>query len=199
MSGDPQTLAVYAAHHAQYAALTEPASARDSLRRFIARLPRGGAALDLGCGPGHAAAEMARAGLVTTAFDLSPEMVALAASHPGVKAMKASFDDLKDEAAFHGIWANFSLLHAPRAAFPGHLDRICRALKPGGILHLGMKTGTGTDRDALGRLYTYYSADDLVAHLDRAGLTAEPPRHGKGRGLAGTTDPHVIILARRPG
>ena len=60
-----------------------------------------------------------------------------------IDARLARFDELDAVARYDGIWANFSLLHAPRAEMPGNLARISRALRPGGWLHLGLKLGQG--------------------------------------------------------
>ena len=192
---DEKTKTVYDTNAARYAALEIPQNARDDLAGFIAALPAGARVLDLGCGPGHSARDMAKAGLNVTAYDFSPEMVRLAAAHLGVSARQAGFDDLTDVATYHGIWASFSLLHAPRAAFLGHLAQIHRALVPGGLFFLAMKLGTGEGYDSLDRFYTYYTTDGLRAHLATAGFTITATRTGEGTGLAGGIDPYIVITA----
>jgi SAM-dependent methyltransferase len=194
---DRETLAVYDAQAADYAALTTSEARDKQLAAFIADMPPGGHVLDLGCGPGQSAAEMARHGLHVTATDASAEMVALAAARPGVTAHQASFDDITEDALYDGIWANFSLLHAPRDAMPRHLAAIARALKPGGRFHIGVKTGTGSRRDALGRLYTYYTQEDLTALLAEAGLTVFASNTGASKGLDGIMAGWVTLAARR--
>lgn len=57
-------------------------------------------------------------------------MIALARQVPGITTRQARFDEITATAAYDGIWANFSLLHAPRAAFPGHLARLHRRCAP---------------------------------------------------------------------
>lgn len=193
---DPQTLAVYAAKAAEYARVVTRHRPDRDLRAFIALIPAGGAVLDWGCGTGNSAAMMAKAGLRVTATDASPEMVALARDSHGIDARCARFDDLDAVDAFDGVYANFSLLHAPRTDMPRHLAQAARALKPGGILHLGLKTGHGAGRDALGRYYTYHTLDELTLLLQDAGLDPIRHRTGETRGLAGTTDPFVIMIAR---
>jgi SAM-dependent methyltransferase len=198
MSVDAQTLAAYGERAADYAALGLPRAALADLLVFLGRLPPGGHVLDLGCGPGDAAEVMAARGFAVDAWDASPEMVAMAASRPGVTARQARFDDLDAIAAYDGVWASVSLLHAPRAAFPAHLRRIARALRPGGTLYLAMKTGTGEGRDSLGRFYAYYSGPELFGQLRRAGFRPRLLASGKSVGLAGTLDPFVTVLARGP-
>ena len=58
---DAQTLAVYDVKIDDYLRLTQAPPSK-SLLAFIKAIPEGGRVLDLGCGPGFAAAEMARHG-----------------------------------------------------------------------------------------------------------------------------------------
>lgn len=195
MTHDPETLTVYGAKAAEYAELTQGEGENRFLAAFIKALPKGARVLDLGCGPGHSAAEMARAGIAVDATDAVPEMVEMAAAHPGVTAWQASFDEITGEALYDGIWANFALLHAPRADMPRHLAALRHALKPGGLFHIGMKTGAGEKRDTIGRRYTYYSEDALRALLDAAGLSPFEIWTGEDRGLDGMMAPWIVIHA----
>ncbi|GFE51000.1 methyltransferase [Roseobacter cerasinus] len=193
---DAETLKVYAAKAQDYASMvTDKAAKNPQLAAFIAALPEGGHVLDLGCGPGNSAAEMARAGLQVTAFDPVPEMVALAGQYPGVRARLAGFDDVTGHDLYDGIWANFSLLHAPRADMPRHLDAIAAALKPGGRFHIGMKTGRGAQRDPIGRLYTYYTDAELTGLLEDVGLTVTERTTGREKGLDGVEADWICLAA----
>jgi SAM-dependent methyltransferase len=193
---DPDTIRVYNERAADYADLTDSDNSSDPrLAAFIAACPKGGHVFDLGCGPGAAAAAMARAGLRVTATDASPEMVALAARHPGVTARQALFDDVTGTDIYDGIWASFCLLHAPRADFPSHLAALHQALKPGGMFFIGMKLGSGQSRDSIGRLYTYYSAPELDNFLTEAGFTPQSHDFGTSVGLSGTEAGHVLVTA----
>ncbi|EAU44135.1 class I SAM-dependent DNA methyltransferase [Salipiger bermudensis] len=191
---DDRTLAVYAKRAQDYANL-QPDAPFETLSTFIARLPEGARVLDLGCGPGHDSGHMAKAGLAVEALDASPEMVALARASHGVDARQGHFDDLDAHARYDGIWASFSLLHAPRADMPRHLAAIARALKPGGLLGLSLKEGTGEGRDRLGRFYTFYIEDDLRALLADVGLTIRDVTRGEGRGLDGSASTWISVLA----
>lgn len=193
---DPETLAVYASKVEDYVALTSHGATRDPLlSAFIADVPAGGHVLDLGCGPGHAAATMADAGLQVTATDAVPEMVEIASNHPGVTARVATFDDITETATYDGIWANFCLLHAPRTDMPRHLAALHRALKPGGLLHIALKTGTGEKRDPIGRLYTYYTDAELTGLLANAGFTVTSRATGREKGLDGIPADWVALRA----
>ncbi len=193
---DHETVRVYDTQAQDYARMTDRDNATDPrLTAFIAKLPKGGRVLDLGCGPGAAAAVMAQAGLRVDATDASAEMVTMASRQKGVTAWQASFHDLDAQDKYDGLWANFSLLHAPRADTPMHLDQIVKALVPGGQFHLGLKLGTGSARDKLGRLYTYYTQDDLNALLQTAGFTITEVSLGRGKGLDGSLSDWISLAA----
>lgn len=196
MSVDPETRAFYDRAATDYAdKFHESGKADADLRAFMAAVAPGGRVLDLGCGPGRSAKLLTKAGFDVDATDASEGMISVARDRYGVAARLATFDDLDTVGEYDGIWANFSLLHAPRTDVPGLLHRIHRALKTGGVLHLGLKVGTGEDRDHLGRRYTYFEEAELRGLLSDAGLTVAALRHGHGKGMAGTDDPFMIVLA----
>ncbi len=196
---DARTIAVYDAKAADYAATFAATAPDESLRDFIALIPKGGRVLDLGCGPGAASAHMKAAGLVPDPVDASAAMVKMAREKFGLDARQGSFDDISGEDVYAGIWANFSLLHATRGDLTRHFQAIGRALRPDGVLHVGMKTGTGAARDALDRRYTYVTVEELRGLLQRGGLVETYVREGTERGLAGTDDPFVIMRAVKHG
>jgi len=195
MNSTGRTLAVYNKMADDYAAMTAHDSAFPTLERFIAALPAGGRVLDLGCGPGHAAAKMDARGLRVDATDTSGEMVRLAARHQGLCVCQQGFDDLDAHNRYDGIWASFSLLHAAKTALPRHLAAVHRAMRPRGILHLGMKLGDGEGPDRLGRHYAYYSAPALKQHLHNAGFSPIGSVEGKDKGMAGSIDPWMVVIA----
>lgn len=184
---DRETIAVYDARAQEYSDLVTDFAEDPSLQDFMQRLPAGGAVLDLGCGPGNAASVFAEAGFTTLAWDASSEMVALAGAHPSVTAEQRVFDDLAalPPASLDGVWANFSLLHAPRDAMPGHLSAIRNALRPEGHFLIAVKEGTGEVRDSIGRLYTYFTREELQALLTEAGFRVLNLKAGRDAGLSG--------------
>ena len=197
MAVDAKTIAVYAARARDYAEMAASSQPDADLTAFVGELPAGGRVLDLGCGPATASAHMRAAGLVPDPVDATPEMVALANEIYDIGARLGSFDDLTVEAVYDGVWANFSLLHAPRADLPRHFAAISRALVAGGVLHVAMKTGTGEARDLIDRHYTYVTVPELHGLLRDAGLRVTATREGAEVGLAGTNDPYVIARARK--
>ena len=194
---DDETLKVYAARAGDYAKRFHEASVGKHLREFFDALPNNARILDLGCGPGRAAAAMIAEGHDVDAWDGSPEMAKIGAELYGIKIKTALFEALEAQAIYDGIYANFSLLHAPKSEMPGHLDRIAKALKPDGLFHIGLKTGTGETRDGLGRFYAYYSEDEIVGLLEAAALTVETRDFGEEAGLDGKVAPWIILKARK--
>lgn len=194
---DAETLSVYATKARDYADLVRTAKADPDLQRFIAALNPGNVTLDIGCGPGFAAAAMAAANLTAHAWDPVPEMLAIAATHPGVHTRRAGYGDLTTNQSYHGIWANFSMLHTPLADWPDQFTRIARALKPRGVFHFGTKLGQGESRDKIGRLYSYVTEVELTDLLDSAGFTLTHGRTGQEAGLSGEIAPFIVVQATK--
>ncbi|UYV37928.1 methyltransferase domain-containing protein [Rhodobacteraceae bacterium D3-12] len=193
MSRD-ETLAIYDAKAGDYAAMSESLSEFRELEAFAAALPEGARVLDLGCGPGFYAGWLAQQGFVVEACDGSAEMVVLAKRQDGVAARQARFDELDAQAAYDGVWANFSLLHAPKAEMGALLSRIRRAGRDNMVFHIGMKLGEGEGPDAIGRFYAYYSEGELEGMLNDAGFKVRERRRGRGKGLSGEMADHVTML-----
>ncbi|MEM1129724.1 MAG: class I SAM-dependent methyltransferase [Pseudomonadota bacterium] len=192
---DSQTLAVYDAKAREYGDKFVDAGTDNGLLRFIASLRPGARVLDLGCGVGHSAARMRDDGLEVVALDASAGMAAEAERRYGLDVIVSDFDALPDLGRFDGVWASFSLLHAPRADLPRHLQAIHAALSPGGQFMIGMKVGHGTGRDPLGRIYTYVGADELQALLTKAGFTIDRLYTGADEGLDGRVAPWIVLFA----
>lgn len=98
--------------------------------------------LDVGCGPGRHALELARRGIEVTGIDLSPDFVALAREAAAGEELPARFEvlDVRDLAADADYDAlvclcqgGFGLLGGDDAVV---LERFARALRPGGRLAL---------------------------------------------------------------
>lgn len=192
---DSETIGVYDSQVDQYAELTKSDEPDKSLRDFMARIPKGGTVLDLGCGPGASAAAMKKAGFTVEAIDASAEMVRIAKERFSLDVRQGVFQEIHGVNHYDGIWANFSLLHATEDEFISLLPQLHRSLKPQGILFLGLKTGEGTQRDRLGRRYTYYTTDTLSQLLAAANFSVVHSKTGEGVGLAGDVAPFVLITA----
>ncbi|MDA7758691.1 methyltransferase domain-containing protein [Amylibacter sp.] len=167
------------------------------LLSFINSIKSGGTVLDLGCGPGNSSAMMQTAGLNVQASDCSQKMVDIAKNKFNVDAIKAEFKELSEINLYDGVWANFSLLHAPRSEMLSNLKKINRSLKKKGYLHIGLKIGNGEKRDTLGRQYTYYQPKELKSLLISAGFTINTIRLDMDGAISmtGIIEPFMIVTA----
>lgn len=169
---DPQTLAFYDREAEAYAGRRLP-KASQRFSDFLAALPVGAHVLDLGCGGGQDSQVMLAQGFEVTPLDGSAGLARIAQERLGRPVRVQLFEDLEDEAAFDGVWANASLLHVPTPALAQVLRRVRRALKPGGLFHASYKAGEGGGRDTLGRYFNFPSEADLRAAYGQAGPWAE--------------------------
>ncbi|MDB2338462.1 class I SAM-dependent methyltransferase [Amylibacter sp.] len=167
------------------------------LLSFINSIKSGGTVLDLGCGPGNSSAMMQNAGLNVQASDCSQKMVDIAKNKFNIDAIKAEFKELSEIDLYDGVWANFSLLHAPRSEMLSNLKKINRSLKKKGYLHIGLKIGNGEKRDTLGRQYTYYQPKELKSLLISAGFTINTIRLDMDGAISmtGMIEPFMIVTA----
>lgn len=195
---DEKTIRIYDAKAGDYVRNFSGKGPSGHLKKFMSHLPEGAHVLDWGCGPGDASFHMKAAGFVPDPVDASTEMVALARDRFALPARLGTFQDPLPVEAYQGAWVNFSLLHAPRDAMPGHLQCLFGALVPGGLFHIGMKRGTGAHRDKFGRYYTYFQTEELIRLLETAGFVMIEYYEGEGAGLAGNIEPFVLILSRKP-
>lgn len=192
---DKKTIDIYDERASEYASRFE-GEASDFLRAFLSHLNASADILDLGCGPGLASQKMAQAGHNVLGIDASQGMIDLATAN-GINARLGTFQTAKGTGPFDGIWANFSLLHAPAEEIPNHFQMIHEELRADGLFHIGMKTGTGQSRDKLGRLYTYIPEDTLAEMIIRTGFTLISRTPGRSAGLSNEQSDWVVILARK--
>lgn len=192
---DQETLAVYDAGAADYAAKFSTGAPYDRLETFLDRLPAGARVLDLGCGAGSSAARIAERGFETVALDASTGMAAEAKRLFDLDVIVDTFDAVPNLGKFDGVWAHFSLLHAPLEELPRHLANIHAALRPEGHVLIAMKTGDGMARDTLGRRYSYVTETGLHDALTATGFTVDGVDKGADEGFDGVVAPWVIFTA----
>ena len=100
---------------------------------------KGGVVLDLGCGSGHHAVELASRGYGVVGYDLSVYQLALAADVAQEREQKINFlqGDMREmafEAMFDGIYCwNTSFGYFEEEKNAAVAERVFRALKPGGM------------------------------------------------------------------
>jgi SAM-dependent methyltransferase len=196
---DPATLAFYAVEAPNYAA-NGPGGVGRHLEPLLERLTPGAHILELGCGSGRDAAAMIARGFAVEPTDGVPEMAAQTEARLGQPVRVMRFDQLEAVAAYDGILAAFALLHVPRDGLPDVLQRIWRALKPGGWHGATYKTGGQAGRDRLGRYYNYPTEAELREFYAGAGhWDVIETETGEGRGYEGGVSAFVSILLRKAG
>jgi len=199
VSTDPDTIAFYDRNAADYAQFAEDARDPAALNRFMDALAPGARVLDLGCGTGWAAATLAASGFQADAMDASAGLIAEAAARHGLAARKAHFRTLSARHRYDGIWCNFALQHAPRPDRPQIFERMEAALKPGGLLYIGVQKGPMDWRDDHGRLYCPFLQSDMEAFLTTAGFTDLEFEQGTGKNFDGSATLNLYVWARKNG
>ncbi|MGB1177352.1 MAG: class I SAM-dependent methyltransferase [Candidatus Puniceispirillaceae bacterium] len=194
---DDGTMAAYAANIDRYRRMVGDMGGNAMLPGFLDRLPDAASVLDFGCGVGDSAARMQAAGHDVTCIDASADMVMAAKDVFGLDVRQESFDEFDDVSAFDAIWASFSLLHAPKAAMPDILARIHRALRPDGIVYIGLKQGVGEKRDDFGRFYAYYEESELTGLIRAAGLSPFAIERDDTAGMSGRIEPCLHVTSRK--
>lgn len=109
---------------------------------FLACLPSGASILDFGCGSGRDSRAFLDLGYDVAAMDGSEELCRLASKVIGKEVICRRFQELDVLHVYDGIWACASILHLDMMELEDVMRRICRALKPGGILYTSFKYGT---------------------------------------------------------
>jgi len=151
--------------------------------------------LDLGCGSGWAAAHFTDLGYAVTAMDGSQGLADEAHARYGVDVIVQPFEKMTWENEFDGIWAWFTLMHAPRDTMDANLARVARAIKPGGQLKIGFQEGDRDFRDSLGRHYSYYMEADMRARLEKVGFTVTGVTRRDGKHFEGTPTVEMAMSA----
>lgn len=163
----------YEVHAVDYFSWTFGAQTQLILDRFLSHLPAKASILDAGCGSGRDLKYFLSRGHCALGIDASTALVQMAAEYSGAPCEVARIESISHEERFDGIWACASLLHLPREAFPPALRCLNRALKRGGTLFMAVQQGQGEAILPDGRLYVYYSEDDMRTSLEAAGWAVD--------------------------
>ncbi|MGW0229993.1 class I SAM-dependent methyltransferase [Actinopolymorpha singaporensis] len=145
---------------------------------LTARVPGGGAVLDLGCGCGVPVSRtLSEAGYAVTGVDLSDVQIERArALVPGATFLRADASVVEfPPGSFDAIVSLYALIHIPVDEQPALLARIASWLRPGGwfLATTGHTAWTGSEENWLGAPMWWSHADAATyrAWLLRAGLT----------------------------
>lgn len=173
----------------------------------VATLAGSDPVLDLGCGPGHVTAFLADAGAGVRGIDLSPAMVARAASdYPDLEfevGDAASLMRPRTGPGWGGVVAVQSLNHLAPSELGPTIAEMARVLRPDGWLLLAIKAGNEVQHltELLGHRVdvdvVLHDPADVLAAVTAAGLTdVEWYLRNPGPRESGSDRLHV--LARRP-
>ena len=186
---DEATLAWYEREAPSYTASGTQGQSRH-LDGFLDRLEPGALILELGCGGGRDAAHIRDRGFVIDATDGTAAMVRKAKERHEIDARQMRFDELDAQAEYDAVWAHASLLHLPRAALPGVIAAIHRALKPAGLHFANYKlcdeAHPDEGRDLLGRWTNLPSPEWLEEVYRKAGFRVLASERYPGKGSDGT-------------
>ncbi|MFC4128256.1 SAM-dependent methyltransferase [Nocardia rhizosphaerae] len=165
-----------------------------------------GTALDLGCGAGGNALELARRGWRVTGVDIAPHALAGARASACARGLDLELVlgdsvDWQPENRYDLILSSYALPFGPTAQAATFMT-IAAALAPGGTLVLGEWDAERTSWSAPGELIT---AADLRAGITAAGLRIErlervsvPAHRHHGHEPAVGTQAALILLAHAP-
>lgn len=140
---------------------------------------RGGTLCDLGCGPGHVAAYLARRASSIVGVDISSEMIREArARHRGIAFYRASMLDLDGtpKSAFSGVACFYSIIHLEKDQLREAFTEMHRVLTPKGWLllafhvgderrHVGEFLGETVDLD-----FQFFLPAEVRSALEKAGF-----------------------------
>ena len=149
---------------------------RESMDLFAGYLQPGDRVLDIGCGPGFDSDLLQERGFRVTGIDLSSQMIEVGKRHfPGV-FVQADMERLPFGEVADGLWVSASLLHIERPHVPPTLREFARVLKPGGVIFIAVKEGTGERweygpyDETVSRWFTYWDVDAFGAAVTDAGF-----------------------------
>lgn len=182
------------------------------LRRMKGLIPLGARGMDAGCGAGARDVYLYwKDSYDIVGFDAGEENIAVAKSqHPEI-ADRVYVDSLNNPIPYEDNWFDFLtcnavIQHIEREIVMGSvLPEFARVLRPGGILQLMFKVGTGDitiyDKDyGVDRFFRLYSADEILLRLEELGMEIiEEEENGLG-GVMYFTDTkpveHCLLFAR---
>ncbi|MEV1066048.1 class I SAM-dependent methyltransferase [Streptomyces sp. NPDC050263] len=185
-----KTVKSYDLRAEKYAARFKKADLSTHRQRFLNSLPnRNGWVLDVGCGAGRDCEALRREGVRVAGCDLSHGLLKIAhAQSPSTPLIQSDFRALPfEDMSFFGLWSCASLVHLSTGQAARTLAEFRRVLKPGGILFVAVRHGTGEGwekcHEVGDRWFHLYSEAEVSNALDSSGYeilstTAEPGMSG---------------------
>lgn len=165
-----------------YERLEQPGSEWPRLRRLrqlLARVPEGGAVLDLGCGNGVPALREIATRHAATGVDISRVQAKRARRNvPEATVMHADMAQLELAGdSFDAIVSFYAIEHVPRERHAELLSRVHSWLGPGGLLLFTVEARASYEAtgDWLGQpmFFSQFGPDETVEFVREAGFTVE--------------------------
>lgn len=195
----------YNANAGKYAEATRKSPSLVECWGFLSFLPKNPKVLDAGCGAGVAAAVMSYTGAEVVAVDISKKLVSEAKKrYFNLNFQVGNFLTLEfPDESFDGVWSHASLVHLETTEeIEKAISEFHRVLRPGGVIHILVKSQTGTEKviTSMGRTFHLYSPSETEVLLSQAGFSVfeldeylESERTDGGR-----PDTHwILALARK--
>ena len=133
---------------------------------FSALLPEKAKVLDAGTGSGRDALALMKKGYEVTAFDCSSAMVRNAEKLLNQPVLELRFQDIEFQEEFDGVWANASLLHVHLLELECCMEKLIKALVPGGVFYFSFKYGEG-DGIRSDRYFNFQNESTIHGYLDK--------------------------------
>lgn len=164
------TIDFYDKNAENYASSTFNVDVSSVRTQFLKQIPIGGKILDAGCGSGRDALAFKNAGYLVKAFDASEELSKIASSNAELPVLHMTFEEMKWNKSFDGVWCMASLLHLNDNELKSALKKCSEALVENGKFFGCFKTGEGASLDDKGRFFNYQSEQKLKDVLEESGL-----------------------------
>ena len=97
--------------------------------------------LDFSCGSGRDMKYFLEHGYRVDAVEGSAELCRIASEFTGIQVHQMLFQELQEKEMYDGIWACASVLHVPKIELANILQKMCNAVKVGGIIYTSFKYG----------------------------------------------------------
>ena len=166
------TDAWYEAHADAFITATTDVDMTGLYEPFLGALPPVATLLDVGCGSGRDSLAFRRRGHQVAALEPCEVLASFAEARLGEPVRRQRVQDVEDIAAFDGIWACASLLHVPASETPAVLACLARALRPGGVVYVSYKLGSG-ERVEDGRFFHDLSEEVVRGLLEASSFSVE--------------------------
>ncbi|MCQ2501526.1 MAG: class I SAM-dependent methyltransferase [Lachnospiraceae bacterium] len=161
------TLSYYNEHAEAFAKDTQNADMQQTQDRFLSHLKKGSFILDFGCGSGRDLKAFMEKGYRVDGMDGSEELCRLATAYTGIEVKHQLFQELAETELYDGIWACSSILHLSKRELPAVLEKMCRALKRGGVAYTSFKYGA-FEGERNGRYFTDFTEETfgkMLTHI----------------------------------